>query len=98
MFLGGLGDGAPWTFVVWGLLHGAYLVVERVLRGLFEHKAWAGALTTRVLGGFTTYAAVCGAWVFFRASDFTVDARLVGVVVGAHPHVADHPSPLATCL
>src|SRR5207244_2275242 len=86
MFLGGLWHGAAWTFVVWGLLHGAYLVVERVLRGLFEHKAWAGALTTRVLGGFTTYAAVCVAWVFFRASDFTVAARMLGGMFGGHPH------------
>src|SRR5256886_12035208 len=72
MFLGGLWHGAAWTFVVWGLLHGFYLVIERVLRGLFEHKAWAGALTTRLLGGVATYAADCVAWAFFRASDFTV--------------------------
>ena len=50
MFLGGLWHGAAWTFVVWGLLHGSYLVVERVLRGLFEHKAWANNLATRLLG------------------------------------------------
>ena len=83
MFLGGLWHGAAWTFVVWGLLHGSYLVVERVLRGLFEHKAWAGTLTTRLLGGIAT---VCVAWVFFRASDFTVAARMLGGMFGGHPH------------
>jgi alginate O-acetyltransferase complex protein AlgI len=86
MFLGGLWHGAAWTFVVWGLLHGSYLVVERVLRGLFEHKAWAGTPTTRLVGGFATYAAVCIAWVFFRASDFTVAARMLGGMFGGHPH------------
>ena len=31
MFLGGLWHGAAWTFVVWGLLHGFYLVIEHTL-------------------------------------------------------------------
>jgi alginate O-acetyltransferase complex protein AlgI len=86
MFLGGLWHGAAWTFVVWGLLHGSYLVVERVVRGLFEHKEWANNLGTRILAGFATYAAVCIAWVFFRASDFTVAARMLGGMFGGHPH------------
>jgi alginate O-acetyltransferase complex protein AlgI len=68
------------------LLHGSYLVVERVLRGLFEHKPWASTLTTRLLGGFATFAAVCVAWVFFRAPDFTVAARMLGGMFGGHPH------------
>ena len=86
MFLGGLWHGAAWTFVVWGLLHGSYLVVERILRGLFEHKPWASTLAVRVLAGFATYAAVCIAWVFFRASDFTIASRMVGGMFGQHPH------------
>src|SRR5947209_12508919 len=56
MFLGGLWHGAAWTFVVWGLLHGSYLVIERVIRGLFENKEWVNNLATRLLGGFATYA------------------------------------------
>src|SRR5207244_4661089 len=32
MFLGGLWHGAAWTFVVWGLLHGSYLVIEHASR------------------------------------------------------------------
>ena len=86
MFLGGLWHGAAWTFVVWGLLHGSYLVVERVLRGSFEHRAWANTLPTRLLGGFATFAAVCVAWVFFRAPNFTVAARMLGGMFGGHPH------------
>src|SRR5213593_4151503 len=86
MFLGGLWHGAAWTFVVWGLLHGFYLVIERVIRGLFENKEWANNLATRLLGGFATYIAVCIAWVFFRASDFTIAARMLGGMFGGHPH------------
>src|SRR5947199_5678380 len=86
MFLGGLWHGAAWTFVVWGLLHGSYLVVERVVRTLFENKDWANNLETRLFAVFATYIAVCVAWVFFRASDFTVAARMLGGMFGGHPH------------
>src|SRR3989454_4801745 len=86
MFLGGLWHGAAWTFVVWGLLHGSYLVVERVIRGFFEHRTWANHLATRLFGGVATYAAVCIAWVFFRASDFTIAARMLRGMFGGHAH------------
>src|SRR4026209_1924609 len=86
MFLGGLWHGAAWTFVVWGLLHGSYLVIERNFRVSFEHKPWASTLPVRVLTGFATYAAVCIAWVFFRASDFTIATRMLRGMFGGHPH------------
>ena len=86
MFLGGLWHGAAWTFVVWGLLHGSYLVIERVCRVLFEDKSWAGRLPVRVLAGFATYALVCVAWVFFRASDFTIASRMLTGMFGGHVH------------
>src|SRR6201989_60729 len=86
MFLGGLWHGAAWTFVVWGLLHGSYLVIERICRACFEHKPWANTPAVRVLAGFATYAAVCIAWVFFRASDCTIARRILGGMFGQPPH------------
>jgi alginate O-acetyltransferase complex protein AlgI len=86
MFLGGLWHGAAWTFVVWGLLHGSYLVLERVFRALFENKAWANNRVTRALAGVATYTAVCIAWVFFRSSDFTIAMRMLRGMFGGHPH------------
>src|SRR5947208_5978740 len=41
MFIGGLWHGAAWTFVVWGLLHGSYLAIARLLRALVKETAWA---------------------------------------------------------
>jgi alginate O-acetyltransferase complex protein AlgI len=84
MFLGGLWHGAAWTFVVWGLLHGSYLVIERVVRALFEDKAWANNFFTRLLAGIATYTAVCVAWVFFRASDFAAASRMLNGMFGQH--------------
>src|SRR3954469_5875712 len=77
MFLGGLWHGPAWTFVVWGLLHGSYLVIERVIRAFFENKTWAGHPMSRIVAGFATYGGVCIAWVFFRASDFTIASRML---------------------
>jgi alginate O-acetyltransferase complex protein AlgI len=72
MVLGGLWHGAGWNFVVWGTLHGLYLMINHAWRGLitrlgFEssHRAW------KWLSVFVTFAAVCFAWVFFRATDIS---------------------------
>ncbi|HEX4638841.1 MAG TPA: MBOAT family O-acyltransferase [Chthoniobacterales bacterium] len=86
MFLGGLWHGAAWTFVVWGLLHGSYLVIERVIRIFFEQKPWTATLPIRLLAGFATYGAVCIAWVFFRAPDFSVASRMLTGMFGGHAH------------
>jgi alginate O-acetyltransferase complex protein AlgI len=35
MFLGGLWHGASWNFVIWGLLHGSYLVFHKIITDKF---------------------------------------------------------------
>jgi alginate O-acetyltransferase complex protein AlgI len=79
MLLGGLWHGAGWTFVVWGALHGAALVVEqgwRALKAPFRLPAplaWALTFGTVVVG-----------WVFFRAPDVPTALRLLGGMAGLH--------------
>src|SRR3954469_20220306 len=85
MFLGGLWHGAAWTFVVWGLLHGSYLAIERLLKATIKEASWTENLAIKLLIGLTTYAVVCLAWVFFRASDFTSASRMIGGMFGRHP-------------
>lgn len=85
MFIGGLWHGAAWTFVVWGIIHGLCLVLERVLRAVFKDAAWTQTLGMQILLGLGTYAAVCFAWVFFRATDFPTAARLVSSMAGLLP-------------
>ena len=85
MFIGGLWHGAAWTFVVWGLLHGVFLVIERVVTAVAKEPRWAQAFIGQLLIGLGTYAAVCFAWVFFRAPNFTTAARLLGAMTGGGP-------------
>ena len=60
MLLGGLWHGAAWTFVIWGGLHGAYLVINHLWRR-------TGLRVPGPVGWAVTLAAVLVGWVFFRA-------------------------------
>ena len=70
MLLGGLWHGASWTFVIWGGLHGFYLLLERWAQALFGSwwfwRTWCG----QILLSLVTFGMVCLAWVFFRAHTF----------------------------
>ncbi len=61
MFLGGLWHGAAWTFVLWGLLHGAFLIAHR-LWSLLDRPL------PRPLAIAVTFLCVVFAWVLFRAN------------------------------
>ncbi|MCC6930210.1 MAG: MBOAT family protein [Gemmatimonadaceae bacterium] len=67
MLIGGLWHGAAWRFVVWGALHGTYLVAERRARQLWGGaRVWSVPLMQLALA-LGTYALVCVTWVYFRA-------------------------------
>ena len=77
----GLWHGAAWTFVIWGGLHGLYIVGEMASRGLRAKLAQRLGLDQRpgakaVLGGVITFILVCLAWIFFRANS-VADAFLI---------------------
>ncbi len=80
MLLGGLWHGANWTFVVWGGLHGTYLIAERRIRAFFSgYRPGPFALFGL---GLLTYALVNLTWVFFRAKDFTIAWQVLRGMVG----------------
>jgi len=76
MFLGGLWHGAAWTFVVWGLYHGALLAGHSVLR----RRGWVPR--GRTLAVACTFLAVMIGWVFFRAATLSEAWQLLGVMSG----------------
>lgn len=63
-FLCGLWHGASWAFAVWGLYHGAFLVVERLGFAKWLERQW---LPMRHL--YVVLTAI-GGWVLFRAETF----------------------------
>jgi alginate O-acetyltransferase complex protein AlgI len=68
MGLGGLWHGASLNFVLWGLMHGAALVVERVFeRSSVSLSRMLGGRLAAVLAWLVTFHFVCLTWVFFRS-------------------------------
>jgi hypothetical protein len=64
MLLGGLWHGAGWTFVVWGGLHGVYLLVNHAWRAA---AARLNFTLPKAVAWLVTFLSVVAAWVFFRA-------------------------------
>jgi len=82
MLIGGLWHGASWTFVIWGGLHGLYLVVERWLVVRFGHLSLWKNPPVRVLLAMVTFALLCLTWVFFRANSFQQAFHLCSSMFG----------------
>ncbi|MEX0144204.1 MBOAT family protein [Massilia sp. LMS1-1-1.1] len=82
MLLGGLWHGAGWTFVIWGGLHGLYLVLQQGWQRVFG--AAPGYCWLRWWPGVLTFLAVMLAWVFFRAPDVATAWDITGALVGAN--------------
>jgi alginate O-acetyltransferase complex protein AlgI len=64
----GLWHGANWTFVLWGALHGFYLVFSLITKDV-RNKINTFLLLDKLpfLSMLTTFALVAFAWIFFRA-------------------------------
>jgi len=75
MLLAGLWHGAALTFVVWGVIHGIALVVERMM-GLNQPNKWPSWVTG--LWFLIVQGVVLIAWVFFRSEDMEQAVTLIG--------------------
>jgi len=85
MVLGGLWHGAGFNFIVWGSLHGAYLMLNHAWAALAARlRLPTGALAFKLAGSALTFAAVCVAWVFFRATDMQRAVTIVQGMFGAY--------------
>lgn len=70
MLLGGLWHGAHWNFVIWGGLHGSYLVINHFWHHICRSTGFEWqriGVAGRVISWSLTFLAVIIAWVFFRA-------------------------------
>ena len=92
--LSGLWHGADWKFIIWGLLHGFYLVIGQMwTRNRSESQVAVGeksqlsGLAGHRVNQLLTFALVTLTWVFFRAAS-TSDAFLIlGKILTVNPMV-----------
>ncbi len=80
-FVCGLWHGASWNFVVWGLMHGAFLIVHRFWKGAVAADSAAGR-TAAALGAPLTMLGVLAAWVVFRGEGVAKTSTMFEVLLG----------------
>jgi alginate O-acetyltransferase complex protein AlgI len=93
MLLGGLWHGAGWTFIIWGALHGLFLVVNHVWHAV---RRWLGQdplkesanAYLRSVSVFVTFTAVTVSFVIFRASDLGAAVALFKGMTGKNDYMA----------
>lgn len=67
-FVSGIWHGANWTFIVWGVMHGVFQIVEKALGWQkYEGKNWI----VKIIRMLATFLLVSFAWVFFRMPDIS---------------------------
>ena len=84
-FLCGLWHGASWTFVVWGLYHGIFLVVERTRFG-----GWLEKIPRPLRHGYAVFVVMMG-WVLFRANSYAEAQHYFLALAGLNPAFAAQP-------
>ena len=70
----GIWHGANWTFLLWGLYHGTFLVLERLEMVPFVRKKWLGAI-------YTFLVAFIG-WILFRSDTAAQALTIIKALFG----------------
>jgi alginate O-acetyltransferase complex protein AlgI len=83
MLLGGLWHGAGLTFLIWGGLHGVFLVINHGWHWLGKVLNWNnGHWSSGKFGCFVTFVVVVFSWVFFRADDIDSALLITSTMLG----------------
>ncbi len=88
MLLGGLWHGAGWTFVLWGGMHGLFLLINHGWRKLVATSASAESvslprkLLSLSFNHAVTLLAIVFAWVMFRAENTTTALTMYQAMLG----------------
>ena len=73
----GLWHGPNWTFVIWGSLHGLFLISERVHGMYIKNKFSFLPKIPSLISGVITFILVMFAWIFFRASSVGIATGMI---------------------
>lgn len=77
MLIGGAWHGAGWAFILWGGLHGIYLVINHLW-----NLRIGGRMRLGPLAGVLTFFAVVAAWIPFRAEHLGATFHMYQAMVG----------------
>jgi alginate O-acetyltransferase complex protein AlgI len=85
-FVTGLWHGASWNFIIWGLYHGVFLLIERAGLGKRLERIWSP------IAHVYTLMVVLVGWVFFRAETLSEGViyleKMIGIIKPSSPSIA----------
>ena len=73
MLLGGLWHGASWNFVIWGLMHGAFLAIQKIILNSFpslKNNSFLHSRSGKIITIIGTQYLIFMTWLAFRVEDF----------------------------
>lgn len=71
--LSGLWHGADWKFVLWGGIHGVYIILENIFGEKFNR-------VPKIFKIFLTFNLVSFAWIFFRANTISDAFKIIKII------------------
>jgi D-alanyl-lipoteichoic acid acyltransferase DltB (MBOAT superfamily) len=84
MAIGGFWHGASWTFLIWGLIHGAGLAGFRLWQALRGNRKPSNWWPARVGCTALTFHYVLFAWIFFRAGSLDTASQVLAQIGSFH--------------
>ena len=87
MLLGGLWHGAGWTFILWGALHGVYLIINHAFHAFRKKMNWQQGMWGRwgaALSVAVTFLSVMLAWVLFRSENMLAVHTMFSSMTGGN--------------
>jgi alginate O-acetyltransferase complex protein AlgI len=80
MAIGGIWHGTGWTFLIWGLIHGAGLAVFRLWQSMRKNAAPTKSALGSFGAGLLTFHFVLLGWIFFRAANVDTAMKILGQI------------------
>lgn len=97
-FFTGLWHGANWTFIVWGLWHGFFIIAEDLVAKLTRWGGRCKGKAAEVLKHLYTLLVVLIGFVIFRADDLPQAVRMVAAMFSGVSATAQTGLLLAQCM
>ena len=86
MLLGGLWHGAAWNFVIWGGLHGSFLVIERIIQRKSTQAVTPPSILRLCFQRAIVFCGILATWVVFRASGLAgIKLFVLSLIAGGIP-------------
>lgn len=76
----GLWHGANYTFLIWGAMHGAFMIFERLIYGERIKSISNGFTLSNALRWIITFSIVNFAWIFFRLDSLSDVTAVIGKI------------------